>query len=263
VVPMGTGKTAVLRSLKKRRRRVRRAFRQFSWRRLLIRMTTRPSTRHGLVGPPDLWAMKRRFQFEFLTSRGLLSEHRMLDVGCGTLRGGIPFIDYLETGHYSGVEARAEVLEEGRKELAEAGLEHKRPVLIHESDPTRVELATPVDFAWAFSVLIHMHDETVDAVLGLVSDCLSEGGKFYANVATGENWEGGWEGFPIVRRPLEFYEGLASRHGLAASSVGTLYELGHRTGSRVQDDGVMLCFARSSSASVRSDAASVSSDTAS
>ena len=189
--------------------------------------------------------MKRRFQFEFLTSRGLRSEHRMLDLGCGTLRGGIPFIDYLETGHYTGVEARAEVLEEGRKELAEAGLEHKHPVLIHESDPARVQLASPVDFVWAFSVLIHMPDETVDAVLGLVSSRLSQGGEFYANIARGENWEGGWEGFPIVRRPQEFYERLASSHGLEVSEVGSLDTLGHRTGSRVQDRQVMLRFARS------------------
>ena len=48
-------------------------------------------------------------------------------VGCGTLRGGIPLIDYLAPGHYAGVEVRGDVLDEGRRELAENGLGHVHP----------------------------------------------------------------------------------------------------------------------------------------
>jgi SAM-dependent methyltransferase len=223
---------------------MRRGLKRGVVRRLLIRLTTRPSQRHGLVGPADLWAMKRRFQFRFLTAQGLRPEHRLLDIGCGTLRGGIPLIEYLQTGHYAGFEARAEVLEEGRKELAEAGLEHKRPSLIHASDPAEVQLEEPVEVAWAFSVLIHMSDEVADACLALVARSLTEPGAFYANVNPGERRDGSWGEFPLVTRPLEFYERLAAAHGLVMSVVGGLGELGHRTGSVVQDKQLMLRFGR-------------------
>lgn len=192
--------------------------------------------------------MKRRFQFEFLTSRGLRAEHRMLDIGCGTLRGGIPFIEYLESGHYIGVEARAEALDEGRGELAEAGLEHKQPLLINASDPAQVRLDAPVDVAWGFSVLFHMPDEVVNAYMDSVAGGLAGAGSFYANVNIGDRDEGEWQGFPVVWRPREFYENLATHHGLDMSDLGSLNALGHRSGIPSSDQQVMLRFTRASRA---------------
>jgi SAM-dependent methyltransferase len=209
-------------------------------RKLMGTMGTRAPTRHELVGPPDLWERKRRFQFEFLTSQGLASEHRLLDIGCGALRGGIPLIEYLQSGHYMGVEARAEVLEEGRKELAESGLEHKRPLLVNASDPAQIQIDAPFDFAWAFSVLIHMPDEVVQAYLGFVAGALADGGRFYANVGLGERPEGEWQGFPVVARPRESYQCWAASCGLSVTDVGTLGALGHRMGRG--EEMMMLCF---------------------
>lgn len=45
-----------------------------------------PVDRREMVGVPHLWTVKRRFQVEFLRDRGLEPDHRLLDVGCGTLR---------------------------------------------------------------------------------------------------------------------------------------------------------------------------------
>lgn len=106
--------TSIVASIK---RQIRRAF------------MTRAQRRFELVGPPEFWEMKRSFQIGFLRQHGLQPQHYLLDIGCGVLRGGIPIINYLEVGHYYGVEARPKVLAEGRKELAESKLEHKRPVL--------------------------------------------------------------------------------------------------------------------------------------
>jgi len=213
-------------------------------RRRAVMITSRSSRRHAYVGPPRMWEQKRRFQFEFLISHGLAPESRLLDIGCGTLRGGIPLIDHLQTGHYTGVEARAEVLAEARKELADAGLERKHPRLIHAEDPAQVQLQERVDVAWAFSVLFHMHDEIVDACLGLVARTLTEDGVFYANVSLSEQREqqGRWQGFPVISRPRDFYGAIAARHGLAVSDVGRLDTLGHPKG--LGDKSMMLRFAR-------------------
>jgi SAM-dependent methyltransferase len=194
---------------------------------MLNPLTARSSTRRAaLVGPPDQWATQRRFQFDFLTSNGLQPEHRLLDVGCGTLRGGIPLIEYLHAGNYTGVEVRAAVLEEARKELAESGLAHKEPVLIHAEDPAEIRSGEQFDRVWAFMVLIHMSDEVVDGYLRLVSQRMTESGEFYANVALGDRADGEWQGFPVVFRPHEFYERTAAAHGLNVDEVGALGSLG-------------------------------------
>ena len=70
------------------------------------------ATRHHWVGPQDLWRMKRQFQIDFLLRMGLQPDEDLLDLGCGTLRGGIPMIEYLHAGKYVGVDVRAEVLAE-------------------------------------------------------------------------------------------------------------------------------------------------------
>jgi cyclopropane fatty-acyl-phospholipid synthase-like methyltransferase len=208
----------------------------------------RPSARRAvLVGPPEIWELKRRFQFDFLTSHGLRPEHRLLDIGCGVLRGGIPLIEYLDTGNYAGIEARAHVLDEGRKELAAAALEHKRPLLINESDPAKIQLQTHFDFVWAHSVLYHMTDDVVDAYMGLVAACLSDRGELYANVMLREDERPGerpaakWQGFPVLGRTRDFYQRVAESHGLAVQDVGTLESLGDSGAITGQD--MMLRFA--------------------
>jgi len=203
------------------------------------------SRRHALVGPPRMWKVQRRFQFEFLTAHGLSPESRLLDIGCGTLRGGIPLIEYLQPGGYVGVEARAEALVQARKELSGAGLEGKRPTLICAEDPAQVSLRERVDVAWAFSVLFHMRDEIVDACFGLVARELADDGVFYANVGLSEQREqqGEWLGFPVIARPRAFYEDLAAAHGLSTQALGTLDTLGHAADAPGADS-TMLRFTR-------------------
>jgi cyclopropane fatty-acyl-phospholipid synthase-like methyltransferase len=112
--------------------------------------------------------------------------------------------------------------------LAESGLAHKEPVLIHAEDPAEIQSGDPFDRVWAFMVLIHMPDQVVDGYLRLVSQRMTEGGKFYANVALGDRADGEWQGFPVVFRPHEFYRRTAAAHGLKMDEVGALGSLGPR-----------------------------------
>lgn len=201
--------------------------------------------RHALVGPAKLWEMKRDFQIRFLRRMGLRPGHTVLDIGCGTLRGGLPIIEFLEVGDYCGLERRAKVLEEGRRELEEAGLAAKEPQLVAVDDLTGLELGRRFDFVWAFSVLIHMSDEVVDECLVLVERHLADEGAFYANVKLGgSRKDGSWQGFPLVERPLGFYRERAVQHALTLEEIGTLRDLGHVSGDDPQDAQVMLRFSR-------------------
>jgi SAM-dependent methyltransferase len=185
------------------------------------------AARHALVGPPDLWEMKRRFQIDFLRGAGLMPHHRLLDLGCGTLRGGIPLIEYLAPGHYAGVEVRREVLDEGRQELAESGLAGKEPQLVHCSRLAELDLGRTFDVAWAFAVLIHMDDRILDDAVAAVARHLTADGVFYATANVGAEPAGTWQGFPVVHRKAAFYANVFGRHGLVLEDLGSLESFGH------------------------------------
>ncbi len=217
------------------------------WKQRLALLFAGPAERrHALVGPAHLWRMKRDFQSAFLRGVGLTAEQRLLDLGCGTLRGGLPLIAFLEPGHYTGLDVRAEVLVEARAELAEAGLEHKAPCLVHATDLAALEFPARFDVIWAFSVLIHLDDAALEPALTLVARQLAPGGTFYANVRTqgARAGEERWERFPVVTRPLEFYRAAGARHGLESSDLGTLASLGHLSGDPAQDGQRMLRWRR-------------------
>lgn len=174
----------------------------------------------------------------------LKPEHYLLEIGCGTLRGGIPLIDYLHEGHYFGIEVRAEAIDEGRKELREAGLVAKNPKLLLSSDSSKLTLDRKFDYIWSFSVLFHMHDEILNDTLSFVSSNLSEEGVFYANVNIGERKEGNWQGFPVVARTFEFYSQACAMNGLVVSDLGPLKNLGHNSNIEKHDNQRMLRITR-------------------
>ncbi len=198
--------------------------------------------RHSAVGPAHLWKMKRRFQIDFLKQQGLEPHHRLVDIGCGTLRGGIPLIKLLDTGHYTGIEVREDVLELGRDELRQAGLENKEPDLTHCQGLSSLELENKADFIWAFAVLIHMDDDALNACLSFVSKHLAPDGSFFGNVNIGEEANGDWQGFPVVHRPMAWYTQTAERFGLVPSDVGSLLDLGHDDGRPEPQSRRMLRF---------------------
>ena len=200
--------------------------------------------RHALVGPGKRWKMKRDFQIKFLRDMGLKYENYLLEIGCGTLRGGLPIIQYLEKGHYFGIEVREKVLKEARKELKEASLEGKNPELLLSPVITELTINRKFDYLWAFSVLIHMNDEILKDTLNFVSKHLSEKGVFYANVNIGERKEGNWQGFPVVSRTFDFYSLACAMNGLAVSDLGPLKEFGHITNVGSQDKQRMLKISR-------------------
>lgn len=86
----------------------------------------RPPSLSSGPPPPGQWRQKRNLQRSFLLASGLQPSHQLLDIGCGTLRGGIPLIDYLEKGNYVGLEPRKKALDEAlrfvQEHLADKGV---------------------------------------------------------------------------------------------------------------------------------------------
>jgi cyclopropane fatty-acyl-phospholipid synthase-like methyltransferase len=209
-------------------------------------MTSLQAERHALVGPTDHWEMQRDFQFTLLKQMGLKPHHTYLDLGCGTLRGGVPIIDYLETGNYAGFEVRPAVLEEGKAELKEAGLEHKQPVLISFDDIKKLNLDNKFDFIGAFYVVIHLTDEILADFFAKVSECLKADGVFYANINIvdgGAERESNWAGFPVMWRSIDYYQSACQKAGLKMEVLGLTHELmGGPTGFDRHDNRPIVKF---------------------
>jgi SAM-dependent methyltransferase len=127
-----------------------------------------------------MWEKMGTLQFDFLQAQGLTPGHCFLDVGCGSLRGGLHFVRYLDRGHYFGIDASADLLEAGRVELKRAGLEQKCPILVTMADFDLSLLHRTFDYALAQSVFTHLPLNSIMRCLANMEGALVEGGRFYA-----------------------------------------------------------------------------------
>ena len=129
-----------------------------------------------------LWDTVGRLQFEFLAGRGLRPSDHLLDVGCGSLRGGVHFIEFLEAGHYYGVDKSKELLAAGREiELPRYRLVEKAPVLVAMDDFGFDRLGRTFDVALAQSVFTHLPLNSIIRCLMNMEQALRPGGEFYAS----------------------------------------------------------------------------------
>ncbi len=128
-----------------------------------------------------MWDEVGQLQFQFLVEQGLKPRDVLLDIGCGSLRGGVHFIDYLETGHYYGVDRSEIILTAGRAiELPRYGLTEKQPVLEVMDDFGFNRLGRRFDVAIAQSVFTHLPLTDIIRCLMNVEGALVSGGAFYA-----------------------------------------------------------------------------------
>lgn len=206
-------------------------------------MTNPSARRHALVGNPSLWKMKRAFQFDFLVEQGLSPDDCLLDIGCGTLRGGAPLIRYLDPGNYIGIDVREDVIAEAHREAKTEGVTDRQPELIVSDFGDGLQLGREVDVAFAFSVLFHMDDGALDNCFKFVAAHLARDGRFFANVNIGDTAQHGqWREFPLWFRSFDDLREHAAAAGLRFHDIGDLHGLGHNSGIPDQDAQRMLQF---------------------
>lgn len=108
------------------------------------------------VGPPQYYDRIGALQFVALTLLGLRESHMLLDVGCGSLRGGRFAILYLDAGRYFGVEPAGWALEEGKRaNLGEELVRMKRPSFLVDDQFTFSRFGRRFDYVLIHSVLSH------------------------------------------------------------------------------------------------------------
>lgn len=179
-----------------------------------------------------LWAELGQLQLDFMKSEGLLRNHNFLDVGCGALRGGLWFIDYLDAERYCGLDINESLIVAGRIELERAGLTGKKPELLVDDNFAFDRFDRQFDFAIAQSVLTHLPMEPVARCLAGIRRILKPGGEFFATF-----FEAPYPAFPdsITHEPggitthldrdpfhysLDEFEGMARNAGLEMRFMG-------------------------------------------
>ena len=130
----------------------------------------------GFVG--GMWEQLGKFQLDYMISNGLKPHHKLIDIGCGCLRGGVHFIDYLDSGNYFGTDINQSLMiVAGNEEIKKAGITQKKPNLSLTSDFIG-EASVKYDFALAFSLFTHLKIESISRCLRNLRPVLS--GSFFA-----------------------------------------------------------------------------------
>ena len=112
-----------------------------------------------------LWDVIGPLQFEFMKKQGLNPEHRLLDIGCGSLRAGRFFISYLNAHGYLGLDVDEALVKTGlATEIDPAVAQEKQPEFAFNFE-FKFPFARKPDFAIAQSVFTHLTPAQMETCL--------------------------------------------------------------------------------------------------
>jgi SAM-dependent methyltransferase len=132
------------------------------------------------------WDEIGQLQFDFLVKQGLQPTHRFMDVGCGSLRGGVHFIKYLEPGNYLGLDKEAELIRLGTdKELPQGTVESKTPEFVVSDSFEFERFSDGPDFALAQSLFTHLARPDIEVCLRKLRPVAHPGCRFFATFFEG------------------------------------------------------------------------------
>jgi len=182
---------------------------------------------HEAVG--GNWEEMGRLQLRFLIANGLLSDHTLLDIGCGTLRGGRHFINYLGRGRYWGIDISPEAVEYARRLLQSEQLADKEPRLLinREKTLTFKEFAgCSFDFLIAQSVFTHLPPEHIEECFRNIGRVMTMTSSFFFTFSEASRFKR--TGRKHFYYPFSYFRNRARENGFALEDRSREY--GHPAG---------------------------------
>ncbi|MFF7415530.1 class I SAM-dependent methyltransferase [Streptomyces lydicus] len=164
----------------------------------------------------DRWLALGEMQFTYLAEHGLKPSHRMLDIGCGNLRAGWRFIEYLDAGNYYGIDISPDILISAKRTLTRYNLQERLPHLTITQD-LKLDFLPEAHFdvVHAHSVFSHSPIEVIEECFAHVGRILAPGGFFDFTFDRTEGAE-----HQVLREDFyyrtETLLALAGKHGLTA-----------------------------------------------
>lgn len=130
------------------------------------------------VGPPAQWDFMGATQFRLLTALGLREHHKVLDLGCGSLRAGRLLITYLGAGNYFGIEPNTWLIDDAiEHEIGRDLVTLKRPNFSSSDNFDAAAFGVQFDFIVAQSVFSHAGPELVLEALQQIRKTLTADGS--------------------------------------------------------------------------------------
>jgi hypothetical protein len=168
-------------------------------------------------GTADAWDVIGELQFRFLVDRGLAPSDVFIDVACGSLRGGVRFIHYLEPDHYLGIEKHIELVVYGvASELGMDVYREKRPRFVVSDSFEFNKFGEKPSFGIAQSLFTHLSATDLENCLSKLKKVAASGCRLFAT-------------FFEVNKPVD-NSAASHSHGYFAYTRAQMEEFGARTG---------------------------------
>ena len=149
----------------------------------------------AFVGPPTQYDFMGATQFRLLCSLGLRADHYLLDFGCGSLRSGRLFINYLDRNRYFGIEPNKWLIDEAVKvQLGEDILRIKNPQFDYNHLFLTNVFSQKFDFIIAQSIFSHTGIDLIRIALNNFRESLKTNGLIAVTFKAGKkDFDGkGW-----------------------------------------------------------------------
>lgn len=201
-----------------------------------------------LGGPKRVFEEGGKKQLITLLMEGLHPQSKVLDIGCGCLRGGYWLIHFLGDGCYFGIEPNIKMLEAGQRILLEPELmKNKNPKFDHNSDFNFNVFNEKFDFFVARSIWTHASKQQIQSMLDGFINTANKGGEFLTSYKKpilwkrdykGRNWvgkshESNQRG--IVRHSFSWIQSECKKRNLVAEEIkGSAYNFGRQTWIRIK-----------------------------
>jgi len=140
------------------------------------------------VGPPTQYDFMGATQFRLLCTLGLRANHYLLDIGCGSLRAGRLFINYLDEGRYFGIDPNEWLIKDAiNNQIGNDLLRLKKPQFDYNSDFATDVFSQQFDFVIAQSVFSHTSRHLINVALKNIKDSLKPNGLIAATFVEGNS----------------------------------------------------------------------------
>jgi SAM-dependent methyltransferase len=162
------------------------------------------------------WEFYGAVQRDFLIAQGLRPEDRLLDFGCGTGRLARAIVPCLNAGNYTGIDISAEALAHCRTLSVTEAWALKGPVFVDSFDAQIWPTWPCFDYAWAFSVFIHLPSAIVSET---IADIAPRSRNFYFSYVPTDLPDNTRTGLKQFKHPLSFYARVASDLGYSLTEI--------------------------------------------
>lgn len=168
------------------------------------------------------WKEMGLLQFNFLKNEGLLQRHSLLDIGCGTLRGGLHFIQYLSEDNYTGIDVAGKAIEYANVLIEKEELACKRPQLSVNKDLKFEEFkGKKFNYILAQSVFYHLKTEYIEECFRHIGSVMYKDTLFFFTFKKAVRTER--RGFQRFCHPFSFFVSLAEANGFFIEDCSSRY----------------------------------------